>query len=337
MPVISTQTLTENELDALLVGVVPADPSSVDSTANKHFCSNLHSMYRSDSLLTKSLFDNEGYSLYSHLDYVDCEWKFSKWYPLSQLIEECSADVLSTKISVTVNVMYVQLTMEQNIQVVLEQPMTTSLQRNSSPSALLPSPIHFSALNNTNGGGSYVYPIAVQGNTNVFFYSVGEFESDPFSPSIGTYSLPYLSENQSLVLLHTDFVRKRQAWLMQVEGSRSVLKYDIALQSCGMCDNKKRTHFHLELQKVPQVDCDTCYVPVLDVLASVVQKLPNDRVEDRKNMTNSPPVFTIGKRSVVFFAVGRYLLLKECCLLYYWIYNDSACTILICSENCVHV
>lgn len=305
MPIITTQPLRENsELEALLLRVDSEHPSSVDSsTSNNKFCSNLKSIHRSDSLLTRfsQIFDNEGYPLYSHLNYLNCEWKFSKWYPLSQLVDECGVDLLSTNIRVKVHAMYVQLTMEQNIQVVFEHPTTTSLQRNPSPSRLIPSPIHFFAFNDTHGGESYIYPIAVQYNTNVYFYSVGDFDSDWLRPTIGTYSSPLLSESQPLTLLHTDNVRKRQAWLMEVEERHSVFKYDVTLQTCGGCGNKKYTTFHLELQIV---DCDSCYVPVLDVLASVKLQDGND-----KNMTNSPPEFTIGKRRLFLYK------LQECPLL----------------------
>lgn len=303
---ISTQPLTEFEREALLTGANSQHLSSIDIQSlptEDQFCSNVKSVNRSDSIRTRLSFNNDlsnHQSIYSFLDHATCMWTFSKWYTLSQLNEDCGVDLPARHITLIVYTWYVQFSAEQELQFLYEAAATAFLLPNSSPSPLLSSPVHFLARNNgtdTDREEPYIFPITVQRTTGIYFYSVVKFDSDILC---GTYSSPFMSENQSLILLNNDSDQKRQAWLLEIDGDYSVFKYDIVLQACGEHGNTEPIQFRLELQKT--LNFDISYVPVLDIVASV--QLQQNGItsvnEERENVTSVLPVFTIGEKTVLF-------------------------------------
>lgn len=258
----------------------------------KHFCSNLK---RSVSTLWSSLSDDlvdgvERSSLYSQLNYKTCEWTFIKWYPLAQLIGECGA-VLDTNysISLTVYTYYVRFTTEQRFLVVSNQSKSATLQANSLDSPFLPPPVYTLKLdsNSVNRGDSYIYPIAAQDSVKIYFYSTGDFDSGQFhltSSAVG---------KRSLVLLHTDKVLRRQAWLLDVKNNPG-FKYNITLQGCLECSNREPSHFCLKLQRMSGLNSPAQIVPYLDLVPNA-RRHQDVSKQENTNDTHSLSTFTVGE------------------------------------------
>ena len=185
-------------------------------------------------------------SLYDHLNRSSCEWHFSTWYPVSTLLQTCqgrkepgSSGGAGGVITLTTFAHHVQF--GEEVEVVDESNFTLSLEMATSPSSLLPPPLHI--FSSANHSLPYVFPLSIgheveDATAFIFFYSISP-AGCPLSPSNNSQL------DLELLYMHKDGDITTQVWRAELQGSE-VNPYPVVLELVGYRPAKSYS-FHLPL------------------------------------------------------------------------------------------
>ncbi len=186
-------------------------------------------------------------SWYSSLNYTSCNWIYSTWFPLGQLVQ-CEANITLSnfRIAIDIFVVYFYVDFNQAIQMSAIHTLKSELLY-SAVNPCLPAPIHYHPeVHGTIMDYLYAYPISV-GNI-IYFYIV--VQPDFGSPVINSSMI----STSNLLLLHHSTMRK-SAWKLWSDES---VMLDVIFHEHEPADDTISPPFKLMLNFV-----DSTCVPVL--------------------------------------------------------------------------
>lgn len=234
-------------------------PANSTSKYTPPSCSNFN-LIDGDSLLSRawivtgsSKIQPQFNFLYSHLNYSTCQWQFSAWYPVQNLIQSCavtnSSESASRRvISITAISAYLEFRAE-GVVIIASNQTSGRISALRTSYTYLPPPLHI--LPPASGGSlpqPYLFPISISqgaggGTLQVFFYLVTA-SNHLLSPSNDSEHV--------LQLLYADKTGTSQVWLLEMDQSVQPVLLSFThhtTEPCTQCQHKYLFHLPLKTSR----------------------------------------------------------------------------------------